>query len=71
MVVNELRVAPEVSAAFAAFITSESLPTPEGSIITLSGEKSAITLPSATVKSPTSEQQIQPEFISVISIPAS
>ena len=54
-----------------AFITSESLPTPDGSIIILSGEYLSITSLSAVPKSPTSEQHIQPEFISVISIPAS
>ena len=54
-----------------AFITSESLPTPDGSIITLSGEYSSITFFKAVPKSPTNEQHIQPEFISVISIPAS
>ena len=57
--------------AFTARTTSESLPTPDGSIIILSGESSRSTFASASVKSPTSEQQIQPEFISVISIPAS
>ena len=54
-----------------ARITSESLPTPDGSITMRSGEKSSTTLMSAFEKSPTSEQQIQPEFISVISTPAS
>ena len=54
-----------------AFITSESFPTPDGSIITLSGAKSSITFFNASPKSPTREQQIQPEFISVISTPAS
>ena len=54
-----------------ALITSESLPTPDGSIIILSGENCAKTFLRASPKSPTNEQQIQPEFISVISIPAS
>ena len=54
-----------------AFITSESLPTPEGSIIILSGSYFVITSLRAVPKSPTKVQQMQPEFISVISIPAS
>ena len=54
-----------------ALITSESLPTPDGSIIILLGEYSSYTFLSALEKSPTKEQQIQPEFISVIWIPAS
>ena len=54
-----------------AFITSDSLPTPDGSIIILSGAYLLTTSLSAVAKSPTREQQIQPEFISVISIPAS
>ena len=54
-----------------ALITSESLPTPEGSIRILSGAYVAITSLSDVSKSPTSEQQMQPEFISVISIPDS
>ena len=54
-----------------AFATSESLPTPEGSITILSGEYCSITFLRAVLKSPTREQQIHPEFISVISIPAS
>ena len=70
-VVYALRTAVSVSTFLTAFITSESLPTPEGSIIILSGLYSDITLARASVKSPTREQQIQPEFISVISIPAS
>ena len=52
-------------------ITSESFPTPEGSMITRSGAYSSITFPSASLKSPTSEQQMHPEFISVILMPAS
>ncbi len=52
-----------------AFITSESLPTPEGSMIT--GWYLEITSTRDLPKSPTSEQQIHPEFISRISIPAS
>ena len=54
-----------------ALITSESLPTPEGSMMILSGEYFVITSLSAAPKSPTRVQQMQPEFISVISIPAS
>ena len=61
---------PSISSAFCtAFITSESLPTPEGSMITLSGEYFVHTSLSAAPKSPTSEQHMQPEFISLISMP--
>ena len=51
--------------------TSDSLPTPDGSIIILSGLYSSMTFFSAFSKSPTRVQQMQPEFISVISTPAS
>ena len=54
-----------------AAATSESLPTPDGSIRMRSGAKSEMTFFSAFVKSPTRVQQMQPEFISVISTPAS
>ena len=54
-----------------ARITSDSLPTPEGSIRMRSGWYLSSTSFNAVPKSPTREQQIQPEFISVISIPAS
>ena len=54
-----------------AFITSDSLPTPEGSIITRSGWYFVSTSFKDSPKSPTREQQIQPEFISRISMPAS
>ena len=54
-----------------AFITSESFPTPEGSIKILSGAYVSNTSFKEVPKSPTSEQQMQPEFISLISIPAS
>ena len=54
-----------------ARITSESFPTPEGSMTMRSGENFSSTSFKALAKSPTSEQQIQPEFISVISMPAS
>ena len=57
--------------ASTAFTTSESLPTPDGSIITRSGAYFSRTSFKAVPKSPTREQQIHPEFISVISIPAS
>ena len=60
---------PALSAT--AFITSESLPTPEGSIMILSGAYFVITSLRLEPKSPTSEQHIQPEFISLISIPES
>ena len=51
--------------------TSESLPTPDGSMMIRSGWYSSATFFSALPKSPTSEQQMQPEFISVMLIPAS
>ena len=54
-----------------AAITSDNLPTPDGSIIMRSGEYSSDTFLSASPKSPTSEQHIQPEFISLICTPAS
>ena len=54
-----------------AFITSDNLPTPEGSIITRSGWYLVNTSWRDFPKSPTSEQQIHPEFISRISIPES
>ena len=53
------------------FITSDNLPTPDGSIRIRSGWYFVITSFKLVAKSPTKEQQIQPEFISVISIPAS
>ena len=63
---------PCSSSAFAtALMTSESLPTPDGSIIIRSGAYCAATSLSALEKSPTREQQIQPEFISVMLMPAS
>ena len=58
-------------ALYTARITSESLPTPEGSMRILSGEYSSHTFFSAFAKSPTSEQQMQPELSSFIFIPAS
>ena len=66
----------ESTASFASIfstarITSLSFPTPEGSIKILSGLNFSSTSLSALPKSPTSEQQIQPEFISVTSMPAS
>jgi hypothetical protein len=54
-----------------AFITSDSFPTPDGSMITRSGWYFVSTSSRDLPKSPTSEQQIQPEFISRISTPAS
>ena len=54
-----------------ALITSDSFPTPDGSITIRSGAYSAATCLRALEKSPTSEQQIHPEFISVIFTPAS
>ena len=60
-----------VSTPSTALITSESLPTPDGSIKILSGAYVSITSFKDAPKSPTNEQQIQPEFISLISMPAS
>ena len=54
-----------------AFVTSDSFPTPEGSIRIRSGWNCSCTLWRAAPKSPTREQQMQPEFISEISMPAS
>ena len=54
-----------------AFITSESLPTPDGSMMIRSGLYLVSTSDKDFPKSPTKEQQIQPEFISRISIPES
>ena len=59
------------STPFTALITSDNLPTPDGSIKILSGVYFSKTSFNAVLKSPTKEQQIQPEFISVISTPAS
>ena len=70
-VVQELIVAPSMFAPITAFVTSLNLPTPEGSIIILSGEYCFVTFFNASAKSPTSEQQIQPLFISVILMPDS
>ena len=58
------------AASFTARTTSESLPTPDGSIKMRSGLYSASTLRSASPKSPTRLQQMQPEFISVTLMPA-
>ena len=54
-----------------ARMTSESLPTPEGSMRMRSGANWVLTFLSASAKSPTRLQQMQPELISVISTPAS
>ena len=54
-----------------AKITSDSLPTPDGSIRIRSGLNSSITFSIAFEKSPTRVQHMQPEFISLISMPAS
>ena len=54
-----------------AFTTSDSLPTPDGSMIIRSGLYLVMTSAREAPKSPTREQQIQPEFISRISMPAS
>ena len=53
------------------FMTSDNLPTPDGSIKIRSGWNFVITSFKFAAKSPTREQQIHPEFISVISIPES
>ena len=52
-----------------AIITSDSLPTPDGSMRILSGLYFSITSLSAFPKSPTRVQQMQPAFIWLISIP--
>ena len=52
-------------------MTSESLPTPDGSIITRSGVYFVRTSFKERPKSPTKEQQMHPEFISRISMPES
>ena len=54
-----------------ALITSDNLPTPDGSMMIRSGLYCVTTSFNALPKSPTKEQQIHPEFISVTSIPAS
>ena len=59
------------STCSAASLTSLSLPTPDGSMIILSGLSSCATFLRACVKSPTRVQHMQPEFISVISMPES
>ena len=53
------------------FMTSDNLPTPDGSIRIRSGWYLVITSFKFFPKSPTREQQIHPEFISVISMPES
>ncbi len=59
------------STSFTDFMTSESLPTPDGSIKIRSGWKRSITSRRFLPKSPTREQQMQPEFSSLISMPES
>ncbi len=54
-----------------ARLTSLSLPTPEGSMMTRSGWYCSTTSWRARLKSPTREQQMQPEFISLIWMPES
>ena len=54
-----------------AFFTSDSLPTPDGSMMIRSGWYFVNTSFKDAPKSPTREQQIQPLFISRISTPAS
>ena len=54
-----------------ARMTSLSLPTPEGSMRMRSGWNCASTFCSASAKSPTRLQQMQPEFISLICTPES
>ena len=53
------------------FITSESFPTPDGSIKIRSGWNRSITSRKFFPKSPTREQQMQPEFNSLTSMPES
>ena len=59
------------SISLIALIISESLPTPLGSTIIRSGLNFSIISFIELEKSPTNEQQIQPELISLISIPDS
>jgi hypothetical protein len=59
------------STSMTDFITSDNLPTPDGSIKIRSGWNFSMTSCKFLPKSPTKEQQMHPEFISVISIPAS
>ena len=66
---NTTSISPATSQT--AFITSESLPTPDGSIITRSGVYFVRTSFKERPKSPTKEQQMHPEFISRISMPES
>ena len=66
---NSTSISAETS--ITAFITSDSLPTPEGSMMIRSGAYLVSTSARLLPKSPTREQQMQPEFISRISIPAS
>ena len=60
-----------VATSSTAFLTSESFPTPDGSIKIRSGWYFSNTSCKDAPKSPTKEQQIHPEFISFISMPAS
>ena len=65
-------MSPEPATVFStATITSDSLPTPEGSMRMRSGWNWAWTSFRAVEKSPTREQQMQPEDISEICTPDS
>ena len=71
VILPSISISASFSTASIALATSDNFPTPDGSMITRSGWYSSNTFTSALLKSPTSVQQIHPEFISVISIPAS
>jgi len=71
VILPSISISASFSTASIALATSDNLPTPDGSMITRSGWYSSSTFTSALLKSPTRVQQIHPEFISVISIPAS
>ena len=58
-------------ASVTAFMTSESFPTPDGSIMILSASNLSMTSFRDFSKSPTSEQHMQPWDISLISMPES
>ena len=70
-VVMEFIFASARPALSTARATSESLPTPEGSIKMRSGEYCSSTCLRALAKSPTREQQMQPELSSFTAMPAS
>ena len=70
-VVKPLSISSSDCTPCTARMTSLSLPTPEGSMRMRSGWNCASTFCSASAKSPTRLQQMQPEFISLICTPES